>query len=252
MPARQQHLTLRNSALTCIASRTGLLAGIAIASFALAGCGKVDRLATNATSVPDTYEQRHPIEIADAPHSVDIFPGNGQLRDGDKSRVRAFAQLYRERGRGPITVMFPQGGSGAGNREQIVHGIRRELAAANVGGHMRVGSYPVSNTSAASAVRLSFIGLKARVASTCGEWPDDLASASSLHSWQNKQYWNLGCSYQNMFATQVADPRDLTGPQGETPSDVKMRMRAIGKVRQGVDPGTAWKTQNSAIGSVGN
>jgi pilus assembly protein CpaD len=61
----------------------------------------------------------------------------------------------------------------------------------------------------------------------------------------------MGCAYQNMLAVQVANPRDIASPRGETPSDVRMRMRAIGKVRQGTDPGTAWKVQNSNIGSVG-
>jgi hypothetical protein len=30
-----------------------------------------------------------------------------------------------------------------------------------------------------------------------------------------------------------------------------MRMRAIDDVRKGTDPGTAWKTQNTAIGQIG-
>ncbi len=97
----------------------------------------------------------------------------------------------------------------------------------------------------AAAVRLSFIGLKSKVATKCGEWPDDLASASSLHTWQNKPYWNMGCAYQNMLAVQVSNPRDIASPRGETPADVRMRMRAIGKVRQGNDPVQTGKSRTA-------
>jgi len=217
------------------------------APLALAACGTVDRTATVASVIPEPYEQRHPIVIADAPHSVDLFPSNGRLDSGDRSRVADFARLYKERGRGPISIMLPQDRSSG----SAVNAIRASLAEAGVGGHVRVGHYPVQNQGVAAAVRLSFVGLKAKVATQCGEWPDDLASASSLQTWQNKPFWNLGCSYQNMLAAQVADPRDMAGPRGESNPDVMMRMRAIQKVRQGQDPGTTWKVQNSNIGAVG-
>ena len=225
-------------------------AALVIIPLTLAACGKVDRLATTASVIPDTVEQRHPIVLAEAPHMIDIFPGNGRLDDGDKGRIADFVTLYKERGRGPITVLLPQGGAG-GKHESSVNVIRRALARAGVAGVIRVGHYTVTDPAVAAAVRLSFTGLKAKVATQCGEWPDDLASASSLHTWQNKQYWNFGCSYQNMLAVQVANPRDIASPQGEATSDVRMRMRAIQKVRQGTDPGTTWKVQNSNIGSVG-
>jgi pilus assembly protein CpaD len=55
-----------------------------------------------------------------------------------------------------------------------------------------------------------------------------------------------------MIAAQTADPRDLLGPAAMTPPDSQMRSRAISAVRQGKDPGTVWKTQNSNIGAVGD
>ncbi len=226
------------------------LAVLALIPIGLTACGKVDRLATTASVIPDTVEQRHPIVLADAPHSIDLFPNGNKIDEGDRSRIHDFVTLYRERGQGPITIMLPQGGS-AGRYEGSVNAIRGALSRNGIGGHVRVGNYAVTDPNAASAVRLSFIGLKAKVATRCGEWPDDMASASSLHTWENKQYWNYGCSYQNMLAAQVANPRDLASPRGESPADVKMRMRAIQKVRQGSDPGTNWKVQNSNIGSVG-
>ena len=54
-----------------------------------------------------------------------------------------------------------------------------------------------------------------------------------------------------MLAAQVADPRDLTQGRAIDPPDVQMRMRAIGDVRNGADPGTNWKIQITPIGQVG-
>ena len=209
----------------------------------------MDRQATVASVIPEPVEQRHPIVLADAPYSIDLLPTQGRLDRGDVSRIESFVALYKQNGRGPITVMLPQGRDGANT--SVVNTIRNRLAAGGVGGHVRVGHYAPVDNSLASAVRVSFVGLKAKTATRCGEWPEDLASASSLHTWQNKPYWNYGCAYQNMVAVQVANPRDIAGPRGEAESDVMMRMRAIGRVRGGTDPGTTWRTQNSNIGSVG-
>ena len=97
------------------------------------------------------------------------------------------------------------------------------------GAHVRtiVDRYP-ADPYLAAPVRLSFLGLKAKVADRCGEWPKDLAIGSGAAvDWSNKPYWNFGCAYQSAFAAQVADPRDLVAPQGESPADTAMRTRAI-------------------------
>ena len=78
-----------------------------------------------------------------------------------------------------------------------------------------------------------------------------LASGSSVEGWNNKPYWNFGCAYQTAFAAQVADPRDLVTPKGETPADTALRVRGIESLRKGEDPGVNWKLSNSSISSVG-
>lgn len=234
------------------AMRSLLLVGVTFAGFSLAGCGKVDRMATVASTIPDSIQERHPIVLTDAPHTVDLFPAGQQFDKTQQLRVRQFASMYRELGRGPITVLVPNIASSRHSSTQVaISGIRRTLAQAGVGGNLRVTQYTPDNANVASPLRLTFMGTKAKVATRCGEWPDDLGSASSLDGWQNKQYWNYGCSHQNMLAAQVADPRDLAGPRGETEADVNMRMRAIGNVRKGTDPGTKWQVKNTTIGGVG-
>ena len=90
---------------------------------------------------------------------------------------------------------------------------------------------------------MSFVKLQARLASHCGDWPDDLGSGSTLQEWENRSYYNLGCANQQTLAAQIDDPRDLVRPRAEDPGDVQMRTRAIGDLRgrpvlNGQDPST--------------
>ncbi len=131
-------------------------------------------------------------------------------------------------------------------------GIRRALVDGGARGYIQVSSYPIADPGVAAPVRLSYATLVARTRTRCGQWPNDLASGNSTEGWDNKPYWNFGCASQQMTAAQVADPRDLVAPAATTPPDSWMRGRGIVAIRQGQDPGTSWKTQNSNIGGVGN
>ncbi len=142
------------------------------------------------------------------------------------------------------------GPDGATSRLGVAE-VRRALAANGVGGSVYVGTYPVTDPGLAAPIRLSFRGIKAKTANRCGDWPADLASGASLEGWQNQTYWNFGCANQTTLAAQVADPRDLVSPRGETASDIEIRMRGINKVRQGADPATTWQTKQSNISNVG-
>jgi pilus assembly protein CpaD len=225
----------------------GLLALIACA-LPLAGCGG-DRAIAESTTPPD-YRVRHPIVVGEADYSLDLFPtgptGNLDARSVD--RLREFAQRYRELGRGQVTVLVPTGGSYNPALPASVAHIRRAFGS----GAVAVAPYPIADPTLAAPVRISFEGVKARLPHRCGDWPNDLASGSTAQGWENKTYWNFGCANQNALAMQVADPRDLAGPRGERPADTNMRIRAIEKVRSGIDPGTNWTIKNSGIGAVGS
>jgi len=219
-------------------------------SLALCGCNSVDRMQTS--SIPmDDYRVRHPIVLAETARSLDIFPvgGAGHLDPRSAGQVAEFGHLYRQVGEGPILLLYPTG-SGLQGRVPV-EAIRQVLAASGANTSVRVGSYPAANPQLASPVRLSFTGLKAKVTTPCGEWPSDLASGSTLQGWDNKPYWNFGCSSQAAFAAQVADPRDIVGAQAETPMDTVMRARAIESVRKGTDSATTWQTKSTGISSVG-
>jgi pilus assembly protein CpaD len=201
------------------------------------------------SSIPqDDYQIRHPIVLGEAPRRLEILvePVTGQFDRHTAARLREYANLYRKFGRGPITIM-PPAFPGA---TPPVEPVRNALYGAGVQARIIVAPYP-AGPNLAAPVRLSFLGLKASVADQCGQWPRDLASGSSVEGWSNKPYWNFGCAYQTAFAAQVADPRDLVGPQGETPADTALRVRGIESLRKGEDPSTNWKLSNTSISEVG-
>ena len=214
----------------------------------LGACG-LNKVAM-APEVAYDYRDRHPIVLAETPHVVDIFPPafGSRLDQENILRIREFVTRYRRMGRGMITVLAPTGGSDPAALRAGAEHVRRALEAEGVGRAVYVATYPVADAGLAAPVRLSFVGIAAKVKGPCGEWPDDLASGGSVEGWQNKSYWNFGCANQATLAAQIADPRDLVDPRGETPGDVETRMRAIQKVRTGGDPGTGWAAKAQATG----
>jgi pilus assembly protein CpaD len=160
----------------------------------LAGCSSVDRMTTS--SIPmDDYRNRHPIVLAEQARRLDIFPAPEALGLDHRSasQVVEFGGLYRYSGQGPISVFVPADSYGAPPRERIA-AIRQALAAGGAVAPLEISSYPVINRDLASPIRLSFVGLKAKVADACGQWPSDLASGSTVQGWENQPYWNFGCS----------------------------------------------------------
>lgn len=221
---------------------------ILVVPVGLAGCGATDRIKTSSIPLED-YRARHPIVLAEARSSIDVFPsmGQGGLDRHTAKQIFAFAEQYRDTGQGPILILLPRGRE----RRTAVGEIRRVLVAGGVRSGVEVSTYPVADPGLASPIRLSFNGIKAQVADQCGQWPNDLASGSSVEGWANKPYWNFGCATQSMIAAQTSDPRDLVTPRGEEPADTLIRSRGIDSIRKGTDPNTGWQVRNTNIGGVG-
>ena len=222
-------------------------AAIALVALSLAGC--TDRIVTGDT-VSDDYQVRHPIVLRERPVTLNLFPGR-KLDAASRRRIVEFAGDLTAEGAGAVEVLFPVGAPNEKETRSALPAIKAALQEGGSKAAISIGSYPVADPQAAAPVRLAYRALTARVAHQCGEWPRDLASGSTLETWKNSPYWNLGCSYQNMIATQLDDPRDLEAPRATSPSDIQMRTRAIAKVRQGVDPATQWTDKSIGIGTVG-
>jgi pilus assembly protein CpaD len=225
----------------------GCTALLVAATVSLAGCGV--NYASNDSVPAGDYHTRFPVAVAEAPTALDVYPTGGALDQQSIDNIRAFAQRYRQFGDGRIVILAPAGERGHDAR--LIDQIRRALAGSGLRGYVSVGSYPEANPNHASPVRLVFQGLKATVQGQCGVWPTDLASGGTIDGWKNDSYPNFGCATQATLAAQVADPRDLVQSRASGPGDVTMRLRAIGDVRDGKDPGTDWSIKNTPIGQVG-
>ena len=208
----------------------------AAAACALSGCSVP--YASSDPAFPGSFQERHPIVVAAAPTTMDLYPVGGSLDERSRANIRAFVQRYQHYGSGAVTIQTP---AGTNPNSLAIYEGRRALVAAGVKGRVATGAYLPVNDGAAPPVRVSFTGLKAIVPTKCGQWPEDLASGSSVEGWKNEPYSNFGCATQSTIAAQVDDPRDFVQPRALGPSDVAMRTRAIEAVRAGQDPGTDWK-----------
>lgn len=222
-----------------------------LATLPLAGCG-VNRVMP-PPDTPYDHRDRHPIVLAETQQVLDVFPAvsNGRIDYTTAGRIREFIDRYRRFGYGPVTLLKPVGETGPTHIAATAGLIRDALHAAGLRNKVIVSDYTVTDPQLAAPIRLSFVGVKAKVSGRCGEWPDDLASGSSLNGWKNETWWNFGCAEQQTLAAQIADPRDLAGPRGETPVDTLTRMRTIEAIRNRKDPGTEWRKAEQKISKVG-
>ena len=111
----------------------------AAAAISLAGCGT--DYVTPASMMMDDYHDRHPIVLAQAPTTLDIFPvGEGKLDEGSVADIRAFAARYRTMGNGRIVILSPS--VGGYRTHAAVDEIRRVLASTGLRGY-RSASVPI-------------------------------------------------------------------------------------------------------------
>ena len=228
-----------------------ILAGIL--TLPLAACSSpVDRVVASSP-IPEDYHVRHNIVLANAPRRLDIFfvGADGRLDYAQGREIEAFARDYLGEGQSGIRIAMPQGPVNHLAAERTLAAVRRTLVRNGVRSGISVVGYPVADPALASSIHLSYVTLQARPTTRCGEWPDDLGSGTTLHTWENRSYYNFGCANQQTLAAQVAEPRDLVKPRAEDPTDVQLRTRAIGLLRAGEDPSTVFTNNPPLIGPVG-
>lgn len=192
---------------------------------------------------PQDHHDRHPIVLRDGARVLDVFVGGPSgLVTREREDVTSFLAEYRQFGTGALVVQVPAGAGANPSTQRALATIR-----AAAGGRAAIRSYEPGDPSVASPIRLTFRRLEAKVTSTCGLWPQDLGVSDSSFGSRNEQYWNFGCAYQSNLASQVADPVDLVRGRAETPPDTGRRMYNFGQIRQGQDPSTAYKQQDSSV-----
>lgn len=229
-----------------------LIAVITLGGLA-AACNPADRIVTN-TVYPFDHRERHPIVLGDGSRTLDVFTGRGVegLDSRQHEDVRSFGVEYVAMGKGGIRALVPQGHEG--HAHLTLSGIHKALADGGYrGGTVSVGYYRPQDPNVAAPIRLTYTTLKATVASVCGQWPTDLGSGPSIHGWQNRPFWNLGCATQTNMAAQIADPLDLVRSRPEGRIDTLKRSGGIEKLRQAKDPSTQYNQSATQINqAVGN
>jgi pilus assembly protein CpaD len=184
--------------------------------------------------------------LADGSRTLDVFFSPAGLDPRQHEDVRAFALEYRRYGQGPMSAQIPTGAGTDFMAHRTLGAIREALADGLPGAHVAVSTYTVSDPKLASAVRLSFRRLQAKVASKCGLWPKDLGVSDVRANVDNEPTWNLGCAVQTNVAAQVADPVDLVRGRQEGRIDTLRRSKDIDNIRQGKDPSTQYRQDGQA------
>lgn len=217
----------------------------------LVGCNTA-REATG--SIATDYRHRHPIVIKEGPQTVELFIGNrrGGLTAAQRADVLAFARAWRREATGGILIDLP---SGTGNQQAATHAlaeVRSLLSAAGVPPQgVDVRQYRPVDPGRFATLKLHYPKIQAQ-AGPCGLWPHDIGPSLQRESWENREYYNLGCAHQRNLAAMVDNPADLVQPRGEVPAYSGRRTTVLDKYRKGDATATTYPNADKGkISEVG-
>lgn len=223
----------------------GALFGLATA---LGACTHTDEVAATA-SIPDDYRLRHPIAIQEANRSVVIFVGQarGGLSAEQRADVMGLGQVWMHEGTGAIVIDVPTGTPNARAATDAFREAQALLTAAGVPARgIVMHHYHPDDPRQLATLRLSYPKITA-VAGPCGLWPDDIGpSIKDKGYFENKPYYNFGCSYQRNMASMIDNPADLAQPRAETPAYNVRRTEGYEKYRKGVTTTTNYPEADKA------
>jgi pilus assembly protein CpaD len=222
----------------------GALVGLAVV---LGACTHTDDALR--ASVPDDYRLRHPIAIQEADRSIVIFVGHarGGLSASQRADVMGLAQIWLQEGTGAISADLPVDTPNSRAAADSLREIQALLASAGVPPRgLIVRHYHPQDPRQMATIRLNYPKISA-VAGPCGLWPEDLGSSlKNKGYYDNKQYYNFGCSYQRNMAAMVDNPSDLVQPRPETPAYTTRRSEAFEKYRKGTPTTTIYPEAEKA------
>src|SRR4051795_6310824 len=229
--------------------RALLLAGGRIgASLGLGARQHTSDVVTTA-SVPDDYRLRHPIAVQEADRSIVVFVGRGRggLSASQRADVMYLGQTWMREGTGVISIDVPVDTPNARAAQDSLREIQATLAAAGVPPRAtNVRQYRPEDPRHMAAIRLNYPKISA-VAGPCGLWPEDLGTSVHNKSYfENKSYYNFGCSNQRNLAAMVDNPSDLVQPRPETPAFAPRRGTAFEKYRKGTSTTTTYPDSDKA------
>jgi pilus assembly protein CpaD len=223
----------------------GALIGLAVALGACKHTG--DEVA--AVSVPDDYRLRHPIAVTEADRSIVVFVGRGRggISAAQRDDVAGMARSWLGEGTGGISIDMPVNTPNARAAADSLREIQATLAAAGVPPRaVTVRQYHPEDPRHMAAIRLNYPKISA-TAGPCGLWPEDLGpSVNNKGYFENKPYYNFGCSNQHNMAAMIDNPSDLVQPRTETPAYTMRRNAAFEKFRKGTTTATVYPESDKA------
>jgi pilus assembly protein CpaD len=218
-------------------------------SVTLASCKTFEPPIMAAEPYPDDYRARHPIAITEADRSIVVFVGTGRggMTAAQRAEVMEMARNWLRDGTGSLTIDMPTGTPNARAAHETLREIQAMIAAAGVPSRaVSVRQYRPTDPRHMAAIRLNYPRITA-VAGPCGVWPDDIGPSYKNSSWfENKAYYNFGCSHQRNLAAMIDEPSDLVQPRAETPAYTMRRNVAFEKYRKGTTTTTIYPEADKA------
>ena len=213
----------------------------------LVGCYQRD---TWHNSYAYDYRTRHPINLHEGEHSVEIFVGRnrGGLTPSQRADVLSFAQVWRREANSGIIVDVPNRAAIARAATASVREIASILIASGIPRRaINVRSYRSANVP--SSIKLTYAKVVAE-AGPCGLWPHDLGPSLNYEYSDNRPYWNFGCASQHNLAEMVENPIDFVQPRGESPAYTPRRTVVLEKYRKGDSPSGTYNGYDLSSGQI--
>jgi pilus assembly protein CpaD len=230
-------------------ARRGVRLAAALVAVSLTGAACTHTSEEVTASIPNDYRQRHPIVVQESNRTVNVFVGgtSGGLSASQRADVMALAETWLREGTGAIIAEVP---TGTPNARTAADSSREILALLTAGGvpprGITVRNYHPDDPRQFATIRLTYPRITAD-AGPCGVWPEDIGSSIKNKSYyENKPYYNLGCSYQRNMAAMVDNPSDLVQPRPETPAYTAHRNITFDRYRKGTATATVDPTSDKA------
>lgn len=233
---------MKNIMIPVSSAARGGRSGLVLIALALSGCGGFNG-AENAEFSPMVS---HPISIEQktASLSIDIDRGQIAMAPKDRNKIAAFADAYRDKGHGQLTIATPAGAPNSGAAASLVSDIRAALMEAGIAKEAIIyTAYQAPSNQVNAPVLVSYAHYVAE-ASPCHGLTEDVA-----YTPDNAELANLGCATQANLAAMVADPADLLGLRAMDAADADRRGTVLDKYRKGEMTATKREDQDSGSAS---
>ncbi len=178
----------------------------------LAGCGHdpIDSWLDDENPMPVTYESRHPIQPTTATESttIRVSVAGSRINGLERQQVEAFGQAFRSDGEGVLAVNIPAGTVNEKQAASTAREVRQILISQGLPAKAIIfRPYQGGPGTTTPPLLLSYRRVRATVSSICS------ANGDIDIDYRNLHYENFGCSTQNNFAAQLANPDDLVAPR---------------------------------------